>query len=183
MGTCPGMVERTIDRRLLAWPRQTAASRLEIRRARLILIAIAVLLSACDLIVKLIEPTETYLYHRRTYFELVLILAISAAAVYVAPLARSRAIAVGAGLMIGGGIGNAFSIALFPLGVPNPFVVSKDGWIIAFNLADVCVATGFVIMTAAVWSLAIGRKRELGEPLELVSIDDPPTGCDRWMRG
>ena len=73
---------------------------------------------------KLVEPTESGLYHRRTQLELVLILAITATAVYFVPLARSRLIAVGAGLMVGGGIGNALSIILFPLGVPNPFIVS-----------------------------------------------------------
>ena len=82
---------------------------------------------------------------RRTYFELVFILAITAAAIYIAPYARSRLITVGAGFMVGGGFGNALSIIIFPLGVPNPFTVSQGGWTIAFNLADIAVVTGFVL--------------------------------------
>lgn len=166
MGTCPGMVARPIDRRLPAWPRQTAASRLEIGQARLVLIALAAGLSACDLIVKLIKPTETGLYHKRTYFELVFILAIAAAAVYIVPFARSRLITVGAGFMVGGGFGNALSIAIFPLGVPNPFTVSQSGWTIAFNLADIAVVTGFVLTTIGVWSIGSEHRHELLSPVE-----------------
>ena len=130
------------------------------------LITIAAWVGLCDLAVKLIEPTETGLYHKRTYFELVVILAVSATTVFVIPLASSRMIAVGAGLMVGGGIGNALSIAVFPLGVPNPFVIAHGDWTIAFNLADVSVGIGFVLMTAGVWILAARRRHELHEPVE-----------------
>jgi hypothetical protein len=166
MGTCLDMVVRPLDRRLPVWPRKSVASRLEIGQARILLITLAVWLSACDLIVKLIEPTETGLYHRRTYFELVFILVVTAAAIYVVPYARSRMITVGAGLMVGGGFGNALSIAIFPLGVPNPFSVSQSGWTIAFNLADIAVATGFVLATIGVWRLGSEHRHELLSPVE-----------------
>lgn len=166
MGTCFDMVVRPLDRRLPVWPRKSVASRLEIGQARIILITLAAWLSACDLIVKLIEPTETDLYHRRTYFELVFILAITAAAIYVVPYARSRMITVGAGFMVGGGFGNALSIAIFPLGVPNPFTVSQSGWTIAFNLADIAVAVGFLLATIGVWSLGSEHRHELLSPVE-----------------
>ena len=68
--------------------------------------------------------------------------------------------------MVGGGIGNALSIAIFPLGVPNPFVISQHGWTIAFNLADVCAGIGFVLMTAGVCGLLISRRHELREAVE-----------------
>ena len=166
MGTCLDMVVRPLDRRLPVWPRKSVASRLEIGQARIILITLAAWLSACDLIVKLIEPTETGLYHRRTYFELVFILAITAAAIYVVPYARSRMITVGAGLMVGGGFGNALSIAIFPLGVPNPITIAQGNWTIAFNLADVGVVAGFVLTTIGVSSLAINHRHELRRPIE-----------------
>jgi lipoprotein signal peptidase len=129
------------------------------------LLLIALWVGACDLVVKMIEPTRIGLFHRRTYFELALIVVISAAAVYVVPLACSGSTAAGAGLMVGGGIGNGLSILVFPLGVPNPFVVSEDGWVIAFNLADVFVAIGFVLMTAGVWHQANERRHELRRPV------------------
>ena len=37
---------------------------------------------------------------------------------------------------------------------------------IAFNLADICAAIGFVLMTASVWGLGVGRRHELREPVE-----------------
>lgn len=166
MGTCLEMVVKPLDRRLPVWPRKAVASRLEINQARIILITLAAWLSACDLIVKLIKPTETGLYHRRTYFELVFILVVTAAAIYVVPYARSRMITVGAGFMAGGGFGNALSIAIFPLGVPNPFMVSQSGWTIAFNLADIAVAVGFVLTTIGVWSLGSEHRHELLSPVE-----------------
>lgn len=129
------------------------------------LLAIAAWVAACDLIVKLIAPTETGLYHKRTYLELILILAVSAVVVYIVPLARSRMTALGAGLMVGGAFGNALSIAFFPLGVPNPITISQGGWTIAFNLADLGVASGLLLTTVGVFGLLVERRYELREPV------------------
>ena len=160
------MVERTIDNSAATGSWEIEARRIGAHETRLMLIAIAACVGCLDLIVKVLKPTEADFYHRRTYSELVLILALSVAAVYFVPLARSRSIAVGAGLMVGAGIGNALSIAIFPLGVPNPFVISQDGWTIAFNLADVCVGIGFVLMTAGVFGLSVRRRNELRSAVE-----------------
>jgi hypothetical protein len=160
------MVERAIDPRSAVWPEQKAVPRFEVGRARFVLLAIAVCVCACDLIVKLIEPTETGFYHRRTYSELVLIMAISAVVVCVIPLARSRMTSLGAGLMVGGAFGNALSIAVFPLGIPNPLTIAPGDWTIAFNPADLAVIAGFLITTIGVFGLALGRRYELREPIE-----------------
>ncbi len=160
------MVERAIESPAAARSRKNGARCIGAREARLTLIAVAAFVTCLDLIVKLAKPTESGLFHQRTYLDLVVILALSATAVYVVPLACSRAIAVGAGLMVGAGIGNALSIAIFPLGVPNPFFVPHAGWAIAFNLADVSVGIGFVLITAGVCRLAIERRHELREPIE-----------------
>jgi hypothetical protein len=160
------MVEGTIANPPAAGSREGEARCLDVRETRLNLIVIAAWVGCADLIVKLAKPTESGLFHERTYSELVVILAISAMAVYFVPLACSRSIAVGAGLMVGAGIGNALSIAIFPLGVPNPFVISQDGWTIAFNLADVCVGIGFVLMTAGVFGLSVRRRHELRSAVE-----------------
>lgn len=160
------MVERTIDNSAATGSWEIEARRIGAHETRLMLIAIAACVGCLDLIVKVLKPTEADFYHRRTYSELVLILALSVAAVYLVPLARSRLVAIGAGLMVGGAIGNGLSIAVFPLGVPNPFFLSHDGWAIAFNLADVCVGVGFLLMTAGVFGLSVRRRHELREPLE-----------------
>lgn len=135
------------------------------------MLAIAVWAGACDLVVKLIEPTESGFYHKRTYSELVLILAIATVAVYVVPLARSRTIAAGAGLMVGGAFGNALSIAVFPLGVPNPLTITSGDLTIAFNLADLAVVAGLLLSTIGVLGLAVGRRHELLEPIASNSRD------------
>jgi hypothetical protein len=158
------MVERTIETKAAA--REGSLRPLGVREARWLLIVIAAWLGAFDLIVKVVAPTESGFYHQRTHLELLAILIISAAAVYFVPLARSRLITVGAGFMVGGGVGNALSIVVFPLGVPNPFAVSESGWTIAFNLADVCVAIGFVLMTTGVWGLSIRLRQDLRRPVE-----------------
>jgi hypothetical protein len=133
-GTDLDMVERAIERRHAAWPER--AARIEVGHARLILVAIAAWVGACDLAVKVIEP------------------------------ARSGIVTLGAGLMIGGGIGNALSIAIFPLGVPDPFTIARSDWMIAFNLADFGVATGFLLAIAGVWVLALDRRPGFLVPIE-----------------
>ena len=160
------MVERTIDNSAATGSWEIEARRIGAHETRLMLIAIAACVGCLDLIVKVLKPTEADFYHRRTYSELILILAISGAAVYFVPLARSRLVAAGIGLMVGGGIGNALSIAVFPLGVPNPFFLAHDGWAIAFNLADVCVGIGFVLMAAGVIGLSVRRRPELRGAVE-----------------
>lgn len=165
-GTALKMVERAIERRDPAWPRRTRAARPEVGHARFVLLAIAAWVAAWDLVVKLIEPTESGLYHRRTYLELVLILAIAFTVVYIVPLARSLVTSVGAGLMVGGAFGNALSIAVFPLGVPNPITIAHGDWTIAFNLADIGVVTGFLLTAVGVLSLALNHRYELAEPIE-----------------
>jgi len=160
------VVEGTIERQRAAWPGRTDATRPEIGRARFVLIATAAWAGACDLIVKLIEPTETGLYHKRTSFDLILILAISAIVIYVVPFTRSRVAIAGAGLMVGGALGNALSIAVFPLGVPNPITIARGDWTIAFNLADIAVVVGLLITTIGVLGLAIDRRYELRRPIE-----------------
>lgn len=159
------MVERALDRHERILGRSGNGS-LRVLEARLLLIWIAFWIASTDLVVKLVEPTEPGLYHRRTTFELLVILAISAATIYFVPLARSLPVAVGAGFMVGGGIGNALSIAVFSPGVPNPFTFSRGDWTIAFNLADLGVAIGFLLMATGIWSLTRERRQELREPVE-----------------
>ena len=75
-------------------------------------------------------------------------------------LLRSPAIAVAAGPLVGGAAGNGLSLALWP-GVPNPIVV--DG--LAFNVADVSVALGLVLLLPAMIAFAVRNRERLFEPV------------------
>ncbi len=129
------------------------------------MLAIAAWVCVCDLLVKVTEPTKAGLYHKRTHFELAIILTITIALAYVAPMIRSRMIVAGAGLMVGGGLGNALSIVIFTQGVPNPLTISHGGWTIALNLADIGVILGFVLATAGVARFAPEMRDELRRPI------------------
>jgi lipoprotein signal peptidase len=76
-------------------------------------------------------------------------------------LLRSPAIAVAAGPLVGGAAGNGLSLALWP-GVPNPLVV--DG--LAFNLADVSVGVGLLLLLPAVLVFAARNRDRLFEPFK-----------------
>ena len=95
-------------------------------------------------------------------------------AVYVAGLAaaalvwavavarvRSASIAVAGGIVLGGALGNLASIALWPslAGVPDPLVAGG----VAFNVADVSVAAGFVLLLPATALFALKNRERLFE--------------------
>jgi lipoprotein signal peptidase len=73
---------------------------------------------------------------------------------------RSPEIALAAGPLVGGAAGNGLSLALWP-GVPNPLVV--DG--LAFNVADLGVALGLVLLLPATVSFAVRNRERLFEPI------------------
>ena len=157
------MVEGTIEPRQQVRPRPASIT---VGQARLILLAIAAWVCLWDLLIKITEPTKSGFYHKRTGSEFAIILAITFTLAYVAPLIRSRMIVVGAGLMVGGGLGNGLSIVIFPQGVPNPFMISHGDWTIALNLADISVALGFMLATTAVLRFAADMRSELCRPIE-----------------
>jgi len=80
-------------------------------------------------------------------------------------LARVRAtsIAVVGGVVLGGAIGNLASLALWPslAGVPDPLAAGG----VAFNLADVFVASGFVVLLPTTALFALKNRERLFEPV------------------
>jgi lipoprotein signal peptidase len=76
---------------------------------------------------------------------------------------RSASIAVAGGIVLGGAIGNLVSIALWPSlpGVPDPLVAGG----VAFSVADVAVAVGFVLLLPAILVFAVQNRQRLFEPV------------------
>jgi lipoprotein signal peptidase len=76
---------------------------------------------------------------------------------------RSASIAVAGGIVLGGAIGNLVSIALWPSlpGVPDPLVAGG----VAFNIADVAVAVGFVLLLPATVVFGMQNRARLFDPV------------------
>jgi lipoprotein signal peptidase len=75
-------------------------------------------------------------------------------------LLRSPSIALAAGFLVGGAVGNGLSLAFWP-GVPNPLVAGQ----LAFNVADLSAALGLVLFMAAVVVFAMRNRERLFEPV------------------
>ncbi len=102
-------------------------------------------LASVDLFVKLKFPTELWAYHHRSHAwivaSVVLLLAVASLA-----FVRSRAVALAAGVMCGGVIGNLVSARANGNWVPNPLMIVDYGHILAFNPADVFFVVGDLLL-------------------------------------
>jgi hypothetical protein len=122
---------------------------------RLFLIAVpAAVLASVDLFVKLKVPTESWAYHQRSQAWVVLSVVLLFAASSLA-LVRSRAVALAAGVMCGGVLGNLVSARADGNWVPNPLVIANYDRTIAFNLADVFFVVGELLLTATLIVVAL----------------------------
>jgi lipoprotein signal peptidase len=131
-----------------------------VARPALVLVGTAAIAAALDLAHKA-NAAPAHLHHRSAgYVVLVLGLTLAWAAAIV--LTRSPAMALGGGVAAGGAIGNVSSL-VFWAGVPNPIEAAP----IAFNLADVFVLLGFLLVAGTTIRLAVGDRERLGEPLRL----------------
>jgi hypothetical protein len=131
---------------------------------RLLLIAApAVVLASVDLIVKAKVPTESWAYHHRSQAWVVLSVVVLFGAFSLA-LVRSLAVAVAAGVMCGGVIGNLVSARADGNWVPNPLVIGNYEFGLAFNLADVFFVVGIVLLMAALILIIVQRRDGLAAP-------------------
>jgi hypothetical protein len=83
---------------------------------------------------------------------------------------RSLLLAAAGGVVVGGAAANVISLVLWPSyqGVPNPFFAGDEVHGIAFNLADVYLATGGLLLLPAATLVFAARNRErLGERITL----------------
>ena len=130
------------------------------RRAALVLAAVATSVAAADLAHKALA--DGALYHERSL--LYAVGSASAAALWSLAVVAVRSVALAAvgGIVAGGVAGNVLSLALWP-GVPNPLVAGP----IAFNLADVFLVAGALLVVPAVAAYAVRNRARLHEPVRL----------------
>jgi hypothetical protein len=127
-------------------------------RRRLALVAAAAVLAA-DLAHD--ASATVRFYHPRPPLVLALALLLGAALLWFAPRVASRAVALGAGVAAGGALATAASGFVWAAGVPDP--LTRGG--IAFNLADVAIGAGDLLLVAAALGHAWVNRARLREPI------------------
>lgn len=120
-----------------------------------IAVGVAASLAAADLVVEAAVHADTAAAHLRSPGWIVLSAALVAFAFALTWL-PSRLLALGAGVFAGGLLGNVVTAVAHHRVVANPFVVGD----VAFNVADVLVLMGIVVLIVAAMRLAL-RYREL----------------------
>jgi hypothetical protein len=120
-----------------------------------LVLAPALTLAAVDLAVKAQLTTKDWDFHQRSHAWSVLAVAVLAVLLALAVL-PSRLVALAAGVVAGGVLGNVVSAHEHGGSVPNPLVVGP----LASNLADVFVLVGAPILVVALARVSI-RHREV----------------------
>ena len=132
-------------------------------RARIaIVVFLAVPLAGLDLLVKSVLPTAPLFFHRRSGEWMILSAVMLVVALLLTRL-PSRLLAGSAGLLAAGVLGNLMSARLHHGRVPNPFVIVRGDLQLAFNLADLLVLSGVVLLGVAGLRLAVRYRHLLPE--------------------
>ena len=119
--------------------------------------------AAVDLAQKaLAGPT---LHHLRSPAALLLMAAVAVGLLLLVPRIPSTAVVVGGGIAAGGAIGNLASALVWSAGVPDPIVVRGSIGGIAFNLADVFVLAGDMLLVSAAAIHGLRNRQRLREPV------------------
>jgi lipoprotein signal peptidase len=126
----------------------------QVRLLATLLLALSV--AAVDQCVKVAIATPSWAYHHRSpsWFLVSWALCFGVPILAVVP---SRAVLVGAALLSGGMLGNVLSASTDGLTVANPLVVGRTSGV-AFNVADVCILTGNMILVVSLMTLAIRNR-------------------------
>ena len=131
-------------------------------RERLVLfLALTLALALVDFTVKESLSTPAWWWHERSAAWVVLSAALLAGCLAFAVLS-SRRVAAMAAVTAGGAVGNLVSVARYGA-VPNPLRIGgAEG--IAFNLADVFVVGGLVLLVVALASISVRHRDRLIPP-------------------
>jgi lipoprotein signal peptidase len=133
-----------------------------------VLAVTAAVVAGVDLVHKafeLADPGGAVVLHPRSALYALGVGAVSALWAAAILLTRSPSIALAGGVFLGGAAGNVASLALWPSvdGVPNPLLAGN----VAFNVADVAVTLGLVLVLAATARFAVRNRGRLHEPVRL----------------
>ena len=123
------------------------------------MLCVALPLAALDLYVKASRQTEYWAYHQRSYGWLILSVSLLAGMIFVARI-PSLLVALAAGILAAGLLGNTLSAAWNGMEVPNPLIFESEHALIAFNLADIWAVLGIwlLVSTIGIWLI---RHRDL----------------------
>jgi hypothetical protein len=131
----------------------------------LVIVAPAVVLASVDQVVKATISTPLWAFHHRSHAWIALSVAVLVGAFFLS-LVPSRAVALAAGVMCGGAIGNLVSARWDGNHVPNPLVIGdyQHGIAFAFNLADVFFLVGNLLLMASLIVMIVRRRDRLAPP-------------------
>ena len=124
------------------------------------LLLITTTLAAVDLWAKLALPTPEWALHQRSNLWFIGSCLLFVAALPLARL-RSNAVTVAAGIFNGGVLGNVLSASDNHLVVPNPILIGNQMNGVAFNLADLFILTGNLMLMATLIVLVIRNRDRL----------------------
>ena len=131
------------------------------RLRRAILVSVALVFAAIDLLHKTLTPAE--FHHARTQFVTLIMAGVIAALVVLVPRIPSTAAALGAGIACGGALGNLVSLLAWSQGVPDPLVLVGRTHALAFNLADLFALMGDAVLVSAAVLYGLRNRERLRE--------------------
>jgi lipoprotein signal peptidase len=131
------------------------------------LLLITTTLAAIDLWSKLLLPTPEWALHQRSNIWFIGSCLLLVAAL---PLARlpSTSVTIAAGIFNGGVLGNVLSASDDHLVVPNPILIGSRVNGVAFNLADLFILTGNLMLMATLIVLVIRNRERLPKSSQVI---------------
>jgi hypothetical protein len=131
---------------------------MDVRHRTRVLLVVAAPLVAADLMEKAHAPV--YGHPRGPAYDGVAA-ALALAVVLLVPRVPSRGLAAAGGVAAAGALGNLVSALAWRGGVPNPIVAGD----VAFNIADLCAASGAVALVVGAAVFALRNPALLRQPV------------------